>query len=457
MALQNGQSELDTLVLKLPASGREIKNHDRYTLSTEYLTPTDKFQFNISAEDRELIKDVLKPGTQVQLSINNCIQCTGFVDEIVKESDRNGGNFYQIIGRDILGRVVSSRADFEEEYKTSVTVLDVLNKLLPPYGIKTIYNDDKANINVITGYEPGKGKSIKSIVVQKSITGFEKKPDGSFKLDTNKQKIPIYEKKKVTTVTAASKPGLKKLTLEHLKPKPGEGEYHFMDRILKRHGLIMRAASDGSGVVVDAPDFEGPSIFTLYHKTGDLSSINNVIKSNIHINFDRQPSLIIGMGYGGGKKSRKSQFKAIMVNELVGVDANGNILPEVNEAIARHHGYKTMPIRPQLVPSRKLFSDELVPCFDYFKDEESKDQAQIEKMVQRRMAEDQQKALTITYELEGHSQNGVIWCVNTIVDVDDDVNDIHERMWIINRRFEKTRSGGTRTFITCIRPYTLLI
>lgn len=454
MALKDGQSDLDSVTLRLTDLQKEIKNWDSYSLDSDFLTPTDAFQFKVSDEDPILIQELLVPGTKIDLVINDRIQCTGFIDKIHQDDDRSIGDLISISGRDILGRVISSSADFEEEFTTQMTVLDVLKKTLPQYGIEQIYNDDQANINVITGYQPGKGKSNSTSVNQKTITGFEKKADGSFKLDANKQKIPITKDKKVTTVTSASKPGLKTLTLEHLKPKAGEGEYAFIDRVLKRHGLIMRAAADGSGVIVDKPNFDGPAIFNIFHKRGDLESINNVIKGSKVIDLAEQPSLVIGIGFGGGKKARKSQFKAIMVNEVIGVDENGNIYPEVQAVIARYPGFKVMPIRKELKPNRPMFAPKLVPCFKFIKDDESKTQDQLEKMVQRKMAEYQQKALVLTYVVEGHTQNGIPWCVNTIVDVDDDVRNIHERMWILKRRFEKSRSG-TRTTLTLIRPYTL--
>lgn len=457
MALQNGQSVLDSVSLRIPDLQKEIKNWNSYTLSTDFLTPCDKFQFRVSSQDDvTLVNEVLVPGVKVQLVINNHIQCTGFIDNIEISGDRNGTDVI-IEGRDILGRVVSSRTNYEIEYTTSMTVLDVLNKTLPTYGITKYINDDQLNINVITGYEKGKGKYYSQTVEKPVIVGFKQNPDKSYILDSNKQKIPIKEKKKVTETKAANKPGLKDLRVDQLKPKAGEGEYAFIDRILKRHGLVMRAMADGSGVVIDKPNFTGPMLFNIFNRTGELRDLNNVLKFHKKAEFVSQPSLIVGAGFGGGKTARKSQFKAIIVNELVGLDDNGNILPEIQVEIAKHPGFKALPLRKELIPSRKLFSQKLIPCFDYFHDDESKSQEQLEKMITRRLAEDQQKALVLTYTVEGHTQNGIPWCVNTLVNVDDDINNIHEKMWILNRRFEKTKSGGTKTTLTLIRPYTLLL
>jgi hypothetical protein len=456
MALKNGQSSLDSITIRLVDLQKEITNCDSFNLSSEFLTPTDKVQFKVSNEDVLLVSELLVPPAKIDFVINDRVQFTGYIDSIHQESDREGGNITIVTCRDILGRVVSSNTDFEEEYTSQSTVLDVLQKNLPQYGIEQIYNDDQTNINIMTGFAPGKGKNVKITITQKTTIGFEKNADKSFKLDSKHQKIPITKEKKVTTVTAALKPGLKTLTLEHLKPKPGEGEYAFIDRILKRHGLIMRAAADGSGVIVDKPNFDGPSIFNIFHKSGELDSINNVIKATKLLDFGEQPSLIIAMGFGGGKKSRKSQLKTIMVNELIGVDENGTILPEVQTLINKHPGFKPLPIRKELVPNRKLFGSKPIPCWKFIKDEESKSQDQLDAFVKRKMAEYQQKGLVMTYIVEGWTQNGYPWCLNTIVDVDDDVNNIHERMWILNRRFDKTKSG-TRTTLTLIRPYTLSI
>lgn len=457
--LKQGQSDSDTVSIRLPDIGKEITNVDSYTLSTDFLTPSDKFVFKVSVKDDVILaNELLIPGTKIQVIINEKIQMTAFIDKCRTSSSRSGGTVVNIDCRDILGRVVSSTTDFEDDYTTKTTVLDILNKNLPIYGIDKIYNDDLANVNAITGFEPGKAKYISDVKKEKPVIGYEKNKDGSFKLDSKNQKIKVYgPEKTIVTQKSINKPGLKDLTLDHLKAKPGEGEYGFIDRILKRHGLIMRAAADGSGVVVDKPNFEGPSIFSIIRKQGDLDSLNNVESMNIDVDFAQQPSLIIGIGFGGGKKARKSQFKAIMVNELVGCDQDGNILPEVQQIIQKHPGFKTLPIRKNLVPTRNKFAKKLVPCFVFFKDDDSKTQDQLEQVVRRKMAEFQQKALIVTCVVEGHTQNGHPWCVNTITDVDDDVLNVHERMWVLNRRFDKSRSGGTKTSLTLIRPGMLLI
>ena len=71
------------------------------------------------------------------------------------------------------------------------------------------------------------------------------------------------------------------------------------------------------------------------------------------------------------------------------------------------------------------------------------------------MALRQRDGITAHYTFEGHTLQGAPWCVDTIVDVDDDALGLHTRMWVMSRTFEKSRMGGTTTTVELIMPYTL--
>jgi hypothetical protein len=80
-------------------------------------------------------------------------------------------------------------------------------------------------------------------------------------------------------------------------------------------------------------------------------------------------------------------------------------------------------------------------------DEESKTQEQLNNFCRRQMSLFLRKSLTASYTLEGHGQmvNGqfVPFLVDTVVDVQDEVGDLNERMWIQSVDYSKSRSSGT--------------
>jgi len=447
MALPSGLSELDTVVLRLPGSGREITNWTRYSYNQAFLTPTAGWSFSVPADDRALVDELLVVGAPVELAMNDRLQCSGFIDKRTIDAGSSGGTVITVQGRDILGRVVDSCIDPAYKFASGSTLADVVLSVLAQFGIDTIYNSDAINVNAVTGLPRGVGatgtRSVK-VGVPKRTT----QADGSVKLETT------LVTGSVTVNTA--RPDLKAIPLDQVKPRIGEGAYAYLDRILRRQGFMMWAAADGSGVVIDKADFTTAPRHRIIHRRENGAS-NNVLHGALVQDVTTQPSVIVGFGFGGGRQADKSRLKVAMVNELVGLDAAGAVLPGVATILTRYKGARVLPIRPELVPFTRPVGDPSLAAPMFFQDNDAKTIEQLEASVRREMATRQQKALTVSYEVDGHTQAGAPWAVNSLVDVDDDVRGIHGRLWCVERSFSKSPGSGTMTTIRLIRPYTLQV
>lgn len=442
MALAQGQSELDTVVLRLPNTSTEIQRFEHYRVTSRYLTPCDQFEFTLGDEDLDAALEALVPGTPVEIAVNDRLVMTGAIDNRTIASSRHGGTVLHVVGRDILGAVVSSNVDPSFKFSESLSVLDVAAAVLAPFGIATIYNDGSLNVNVMTG-RGQKGKpASESASVQ--LPKLELADDGTI--------TTTYATVSVSQV--GNKESLKTLKLQQIKPHFGEGAYEYLERIVSRFGMHAFASADGSGVVIDEPDFTSPAQYAV--KRSRVSADSNVEQGHVELDLDSQPSCIFAQGVQSGLFSEpKSTLQVIMVNELVGTDESGRPLPEVQNVIARYKGAKVLPLRSELVPTRKAFNDRLIARPMFLKDDESRSIAQLELFVRRKMAERQHKALTAKYTISGHTQRDVPWSVDTMVSVQDEVAGVAENLWILERTFEKSRHGGTTTTITCVRPFTL--
>jgi prophage tail gpP-like protein len=151
MALPSGLSELDTVVLRLPGSGREITNWTRYSYNQAFLTPTAGWSFSVPADDRALVDELLVVGAPVELAMNDRLQCSGFIDKRTIDAGSSGGTVVTVQGRDILGRVVDSCIDPAYKFASGSTLADVVLSVLAQFGIDTIYNSDAINVNAVTG------------------------------------------------------------------------------------------------------------------------------------------------------------------------------------------------------------------------------------------------------------------------------------------------------------------
>jgi len=447
MKLANGQSEIDTVVLRLPDYGREIKNWSRYQFTQTFLVPTSSWSFTVSDEDTTLSSDMLVPEARVELVINDHVQCSGYIDRTSEESSGDGGTVITIQGRDILGPVVRATMDPIFKFAAGVSVPELVATVLRPFGITTIYNADLYNLAVISGYEkgsPGAGTTTIKARVQKSTPN----KDGTVTLS--------YDSVDSTMVTSTQRPDLKALTVQDAKPHAGEGCYAYLDRLLRRLGLTLWAAADGSGVVIDKADFTSAPAAKLTHKRTDPSQ-NNVTHSRVDKDWTSQPSCIVATGFGGGKDVEKSRLRVIMVNELVGLDADGQPLPEVQAILARYKSAKVLTVRPELAPFARPLGDQKIARPFFLKDDESKNLAQLEAFTRREMATRQAHALQANYDVVGHTFNGHPWAVNTSVAVEDEVHGLTQTLWVLEKTFTKTRQGGTTSSLKLILPYALQI
>ena len=445
--LANGASEIDTVVLRLPDYGQEVRNWSRYTYNDAFLTPVAGWSFSVSDEDTTLTQQLLVPGARVELVINNNVQCSGFIEHKVVDSDTGGGTNVTVSGRDILGPVVDATVDPAFKFQQGITVPELVLGVLAPFGIKVIYNADLFNIYVVSGFDKGSGRGG-PIAVQAKQQKTTVNADGTLSLS--------YTTVAATQYVSPLRPDLRTLTADQIKPNWGEGVWTYLERLLRRLGLMMWAAADGSGVVIDKADFATAPQMSIVHKRGDTSR-NNVKRGRLELDQVSQPSCIIAKGMGGGQATSSGGLVIVMVNELTGLDDQGNVLPEILNIKARYKSAKVLPIRPQLVPFQRPLGDQKIAKPFFLKDDESKNLAQLEAFTRRKMAEFQMKGFQASYDLIGHTLSGHPWAINTNVAVDDEVLGIQETLWIVERTFTKSSGDGTAASLKLIRPYTLQI
>lgn len=386
-----------------------------YSFNSNFLTPTDGWSVTIG--DGNLDPDqlaALVPEARVRLYVDQRPLAEGYIDSVAIEADRSGGVQYTIEGRDRLGRAVDSGADPTTVFKKGATLAEVLRELFTPFGWVTdehyeISND--ANRDAKTG-------GIRGVPMTKG----------------GKRKGP--------------KP-LKSFVLHQLKPHNHEGTFAFASRITQRFGLWIWCSADGEKLIVSRPDFEQPPRYELRRTR---SGTTNVLKGKVKYDASDQPSILIADGFSGGGEFGKGRIKAYCVNPYFGVDDDGYTLKEVTNLIEKYKDAVEVKLTAHPFKKRAV-SDLMRPMFLH--DSESKTQEQLNNFVRREMSLLLRKSLTANYTVEGHGQtvdgNFTPWDVDTVVEVHDEVADLHERMYVLSRTFEKTRSGGTHTRLELVR------
>lgn len=422
-------ADLDEVVLRLDELSTEVSRWTSYRFSTNWLTPTDGFQFTIGDPDLpQGLSGKIREGMKVTLVVGGRPTCTGYIDEWSIHPSRESGTQLTLSGRDVLGDVVDSGVDPVLRFTEQQTLEHVVKAVFGSFGFTKFDVDNTANRDLIAGNQYG------------------------FKVN----KTHVTKRGRVTK--SSGKP-LSSYLLHRCKPYPHEGAYEFCERLAKLYGLHISAAADGETIILGQPEFDQPARFTLTRRRGSLGgAANDILDGSVSKSRVNQPSIIIADGVGGNGEVGKGRYLVAMVNELIAHDTSGNIIPSVQvlvDDVKRRGGY-VIGVRDLdgfVSPAALNPYPRCRPL--YLHDDESKDIEQLKNFVKREMATRQQQALQVHYEVAGHTQNGQTWAVDTIVNVDDDPGELHEDMWIMGVEFTKSRSAGTRTTLTLIRPYTL--
>jgi len=447
--LQPGQSEVDTLTVRFPSLEKEITTWDTYQLSTTFTDHVSTCSFVLSTNSPTPYNAILQGGAKIEVLSNGKPQFTGYIDRISKSSSRSNGLVYQVSAKDILGPVVGATLDPQTKITGGQTVADLVYGVLSEFGIKKVYIGDAVNYNIMTGFRKGEGGPTTRTFTSKELSTRKDPVKGVAEL--------VFIETKVTEVVSNTRRDLKAIPSDQRKPHIGDGAMEVIDRFLKRLGLHMWAAADGSGVVIDAPDYEAHGTYKLLH-TFDGAGTNNVLDAKLDEASEMQPSAVVAKGFGGGGELPKSSMVCVAINELVAVDASTKqpIKSTANLA-ARYPRAKVLPLRDQLIPQ----DNRLVSVFTqkpiYLKDDESKTIDQLAAFTRRALSRYQGKYQTYSCTVKGHTYQGAPWAVNTIVDVQDDYLGLHGPMWVLSRTFAKGRSGGTTTQLTLIKPFTYVL
>lgn len=358
------------------------------------MTPSDTFSFTLYDEKFENTKGLeLQP---VELILNGASQLVGRID--VTERGENG-RAVVCRGRDFMADLIECNIDPTIRIVSGETLLIAISKAASPVGIDTIWDNDGA-MNELRA-----GRKIK-----------QRKPRKK------------HAKKK----------------LNDYKPQPGEGIYEFLNKIMAREGVTLQTGPNRNTIVIASPNYDQDP---LCHITRDrLGEHNNIITATATRDYSRFPTytLVSGTQSRPGAKGDK----ATQAYDLFAVTAGFrsellSILQNVTVSLRWLPGEMATEVR-----EGRLYR------LLVHRDDESRDADQIQSAAKRLIAEKLKDTLSYTANLRGHidPSTGAIYTLDTLVDVNDDVCDVHEALWIETRNLRYSEGDGATTEIKCLRP-----
>lgn len=258
--------------------------------------------------------------------------------------------------------------------------------------------------------------------------------DGGYETRTLRCGKPIGRKR------TAVAPG--EVKMQDLKPRPGRSLWDWLSHLLSRHGLTAQPAGVRSALLLQDPDYEQPSMGTI-RRSVKYGKQSNIVQSTAIRDGSRFVTCMLMTGQGGAEgESRTSNQKTYDVTAVAGV---------WNDQLT---GLKDFSVGARRKPpSAAALDDGSVYRFLYHQDKEARNQEQLLKSATRVVADRLKESLQYQVTIKGFRDpvSGVLYAPDTMVDVEDDVCDIHEPLWVAGRTFEDGH-GGPITRLTCWRP-----
>jgi prophage tail gpP-like protein len=428
-----------TLSIKFAEVDAPVKSITEYELDSSFLTSTDSFRASMVKPTGELVTAQLEL-RPVELYIDNQLQMVGRVDRTTRGDH---GVALRIEGRDYMADLVECNID-------------------PSFKI-----EDNEEIEAIILRA---AKVVGIIAVETSIDSWRDTRTGGI---LHKSKAP-----------GAS---IRKLKAKDYKPNPGQGLYEYLSRLVARHGGTLQPVGERTRVAIAAPNYIQDAMASIVRRQDNPDGrYNNVLAAVAVRDYSHFPTVALATGkivsaqmgevaeiHSGGEDSATSRKiiraltskveseEDINIGETASssqeVEQSAEMGTNITETVLALVPERVNPITKRLKPGEfqpRTPEGHALYRFFYLRDEESKDQGQLDRSLMRAVAERMKDALQYSVTLRGHRdpETGRVWATDTIVHVQDELCQIDEPLWVEKRTFAYDASSGPTTKLTMWRP-----
>jgi len=237
------------------------------------------------------------------------------------------------------------------------------------------------------------------------------------------------------------------LTVEDVKAKENDGVFQWANRIVGRHGYTIQPTLNRDEVALDKPDYTQDTIGRLYR---DRANGRSNIMSGVAVrDWESMPSVVVARGRAVANGAKSNSLS--VSGGTIGV---GSLIGMTGEEVERI-GWNTY--------QRRFKHGDTPTSLDYaplfFSDKEAKNQSQLDRIVKRKLSELARKTLVYTATINGVKdlQTDAVYAVGCMVRVDDDVEDVHENLWIASRHMRQSEGDDPETELTLWRPGSFVL
>lgn len=413
-----------SLTIEFENDGSRWTQITEFDIQDDFLVPADAWSVVVFDPDPVKLRRKFRPLEPVRLYLGDRLQLIGRIDGT--EGVGGGSTALRVWGRDYLGSIVDSNIDPSVRVTNMMTLADALIAGLGVFGIDTIEGD----------VEQARAAKMGPVKYTEEEAEIRRYLD-SFNPDTRAMAELLPPRPVRTPVTE---------TVPDAKPRDGEGAFEWANRLAARAGFTIQPGTGRNALAVVAPDYRAEPLFRLQYP-------GNVEIGTARRDWGSLPTVVVtsARAVTAGLEA-KGQWREI---RAAGDESPSSLWQtEEGRRVLMGVGVVSARLRPGASAAPPLLYRPM-----YYKDDDAKNTAQLERSTRRQLADRMKDTLVYTAELEGHVDpiTGATFCTNVMASVRDEIEDVNEVLWIPSRRLSFRPGNGARTQLQLIRPASFVL
>jgi prophage tail gpP-like protein len=398
---------------------------DNLSLRESFLDPLGQFSFSVMPPlDMAFIYEKrLKKGTVAYLSINGHRQATVVITTVTTTID-NSGITFKVSAKSLLAAPYEGSVDpgLGKKVSAATPMSALILDVMAPYGFEEIINETGSSLSAKTG----------------------KKIEGTFK------PIPVKELKD-----------------REVQAKSGESAYQFCSKIFSRLGVVLVTDPYGR-LLLTRPFYDQPPSYHLIQTISLEPGANHMISVSITDTNDNQFTEVVVRGQAPITKTKQKKQevpKSVGLTSFIAREwpvKSYKAVANTPVARARLSGYpdpkdvtvpfSTAPVHYVDEGPHNYKSASQIYKPKYVEVKRCTDIVQCERYTDLLFGVKNATGFVVRCEVEGFiASTGKIWTPNTVASVRIDAfGGFREDMWILERSFTMSRSGGQKTQLTLL-------
>lgn len=413
------------LVIEFEDTGEQFDQTTSFTIQSSFTTPADAWSCTVVNEESPWeLRRKFYPGRPVKLYLGDRLQVIGRLG-----STTGRGSALEVRGRDYFADLIDPNIDPSVRINNRMTLADALIEGLRQLGITEV----ESSLEEVTSKKMGPVIYQRERVQSTETVPFFPNASGVEALLSTGGTSFLTRKVAVTEQVRDTMPR-----------KGGEGAYQWAARLAAKYHLTVQPGSKRSAIALVAPDYESDVRFA-------FSRPGNIETATCTRNGEDVPTFVNASGrFVDGKESADGGFSGI------------SLADEGSGFLSSNEGRRFVEASKMVSGRIKRGKQHKPPNLYkpiYFTDDRVKSADELRSSATRMLANKLRGFFSYTAMVNTHSDvaTGATYATNTMAEVKDGVEDVGERLWVVETNISKGNGQGKRAAVKMIIPGTYVI